>query len=116
MRREDERSPIELILAAATDGDKLAKRFIEDGACYLGIALANLVNVLNPELIILGGMFAQGSELILPTAEAKMRQAAFARLGENVRLAATSFGWRAGVIGAAALSLTTFFYQQSEDA
>ncbi len=116
MRQEDERSPIELILAAATDGDKLAKQFIEDGSCYLGIALANLVNVLNPELIILGGMFAQGSELILPTAEAKMRQAAFARLGENVRLAATSFGWRAGVIGAAALSLTTFFYQQSEDA
>ena len=115
LRRDDDRSPIELILAAATDGDKLAKRFIEDRSCYLGIALANLVNVLNPELIILGGMFAQGSDLILPIAEAKMRQAAFAGLGENVRLAATSFGWRAGVIGAAALSLTTFFYQQSED-
>jgi predicted NBD/HSP70 family sugar kinase len=116
LRRDDDRSPIELILAAATDGDILAKRFIEDRSCYLGIALANLVNVLNPELIILGGMFAQGSDLILPIAEAKMRQAAFAGLGENVRLAATSFGWRAGVIGAAALSLTTFFYQQSEDA
>jgi predicted NBD/HSP70 family sugar kinase len=116
LKRDDDRSPIELILAAATDGDILAKRFIEDRSCYLGIALANLVNVLNPELIILGGMFAQGSDLILPIAEAKMRQAAFAGLGENVRLAATSFGWRAGVIGAAALSLTTFFYQQSEDA
>ena len=72
------------------------------------------MNVLNPELIILGGMFAQGSDLILPIAEAKMREAAFAGLGEKVRLEVTSFGWRAGVIGAAALALTTFFYQHAE--
>lgn len=115
LKRKDGHSPIERVLAAATDGDLLARRFIEDRSCYLGIALANLVNVLNPELIILGGMFAQGSDLILPVAEAKMRQAAFAGLGENVKLAVTSFGWRAGVIGAAALALTTFFYQYAED-
>ena len=110
----DGRSPIELIFSAAADGDELAQQFIEDRSCYLGIALANLVNVLNPELIILGGMFAQGSDLILPIAEARMREAAFAGLGEKVRLKVTSFGWRAGVIGAAALALTTFFYQQTE--
>jgi glucokinase len=115
LKRKDGLSPIEQVLAAATDGDLLARQFIEDRSCYLGIALANLVNVLNPELIILGGMFAQGSDLILPVAEAKMRQAAFAGLGENVKLAVTSFGWRAGVIGAAALALTTFFYRYAED-
>jgi predicted NBD/HSP70 family sugar kinase/biotin operon repressor len=114
LKQGDERSPIELIFSAATDGDELAKQFIEDRSCYLGIALANLVNVLNPELIILGGMFAQGSDLILPIAEAKMREAAFAGLGEKVKLKITSYGWRAGVIGAAALALTTFFYQQTK--
>jgi predicted NBD/HSP70 family sugar kinase/biotin operon repressor len=114
LKQGDERSPIELIFSAATDGDELAKQFIEDRSCYLGIALANLVNVLNPELIILGGMFAQGSDLILPIAEAKMREAAFAGFGEKVKLKITSYGWRAGVIGAAALALTTFFYQQTK--
>jgi predicted NBD/HSP70 family sugar kinase/biotin operon repressor len=114
LKRECERSPIELIFSAANDGDEFAQQFIEDRSYYLGIALANLVNVLNPELIILGGMFAQGSDLILPIAEAKMREAAFAGLGEKVRLEVTSFGWRAGVIGAAALALTTFFYQHAE--
>jgi glucokinase len=111
---EDERSPIEMFFSAATDGDELAQQFIYRRSYYLGIALANLVNVLNPEMIILGGMFAQGSDLILPIAEAKMREAAFAGLGEKVRLEVTSFGWRAGVIGAAALALTTFFYQHAE--
>jgi len=111
---DDERSPIERVFSAARDGDELIQQFIEERACYLGIALANLVNVLNPELIILGGMFAQGSDLILPYAEAKMRETAFARLGENVQLKTTTFGWRAGVIGAAALALTTFFYHYEE--
>ena len=114
LKHGDERSPIELIFSAATNGDELAQQFIEQRSRYLGIALANLVNVLNPELIILGGMFAQGSDLILPIAEAKMRASAFAGLGEKVRLEITSFGWRAGVIGAASLALTTFFYQHSE--
>lgn len=111
---KNELTPIERIFAAARDGDQLTSDYIEQHACYLGIALANLVNVLNPELIILGGMFAQGSDLILPTAESKMREIAFGGLGEKVRLATTSFGWRAGVVGAASLALTSFFYKQQE--
>ena len=114
LKQRDERSPIELIFSAAADGDELAQQFIEDRSRYLGIALANLVNVLNPEMIIVGGMFAQGSDLILPVAEAKMKEASFAGLGEKVKLKTTSFGWRAGVIGAASLALTTFFYQYAE--
>ena len=83
-------------------------------ACYLGIALANLVNIINPELIIVGGMFAQGQDLILPTAEEKMRELAFAGLGDKVKIIPTQFGWQAGVIGAASLALNTFFYQPNE--
>ncbi|MFC1463770.1 MAG: ROK family transcriptional regulator [Candidatus Brachytrichaceae bacterium NZ_4S206] len=103
--------PIERIFAAAREGDAATLRLLEDRARYLGIALANLVNVLNPELILLGGMFAQGSEFFLPVAEHTMRERAFAGLGDRVRLQPTQFGWRAGVIGAASLALSTFFYQ-----
>jgi predicted NBD/HSP70 family sugar kinase len=115
LKQANGRSPIELIFAAAADGDKPTQQFIDQRSSYLGIALANLVNVLNPELIIVGGMFAQGSEMILPIAESKMKEASFAGLGEKVKLKTTSFGWRAGVIGAASLALTTFFYQPVED-
>ncbi|MCS6849010.1 MAG: ROK family transcriptional regulator [Anaerolineae bacterium] len=103
--------PIERIFAAAREGDAATLRLLEGRARYLGIALANLVNVLNPELILLGGMFAQGSEFFLPMAERTMRERAFAGLGDRVRVQPTQFGWRAGVIGAASLALSTFFYQ-----
>lgn len=103
--------PIDAIFAAACDGDQSALALIKSRVQYLGIALANLVNLLNPELIILGGMFAQGSELILSEVETMMRELSFAGLGENVQLKPTHFGWRAGVIGAASLALKVFFYE-----
>ena len=105
---------IERIFAAARDGDQKTSQMLEERARYLGIALANLVNVLNPELIILGGMFAQGQDLFIPKAEATMRETAFAGLGKKVKVLPTSFGWRAGVIGASSLALTTFFFQNPE--
>jgi hypothetical protein len=40
-----------------------------------------------------------------------MRDAAFADLGKKVSLRPTSFGWRAGIIGASAVALTQFFYE-----
>lgn len=112
--RQKELRPIERVFEAARQGDIETRRMIETRACYLGIALANLVNILNPELILLGGMFAQGEDLILPTAAQTMRETAFAGLGEKVRVQTSGFGWRAGVIGASALALLRFFYQQSQ--
>lgn len=110
-RRADLPKPIDRVLDAARTGDPDARGLIETSGRYLGLALANVVNTLNPELILLGGLFAQGSDLFLPIAERVMRQRAFAGLGDRVRLDKTTFGWRAGVIGAAALALSAFFYE-----
>jgi len=111
----EEDAVLDSIFKAACDGDEKTQQLITDLATNLGIALSNLVNVINPELILLGGMFAQGCDLVLPVAEKTMREMAFAGLGENVRLETTSFGWRAGVTGAAALALMTLFYQSVKD-
>ncbi len=105
---------IESVFAAARQGDPAVLEMLARQSYYLGIALANLVNILNPDLILLGGIFAQGSDLLLPGVETTMRAMAFARLGDNVRLQTTEFGWRAGVIGAATLALNKFFFQQPE--
>jgi predicted NBD/HSP70 family sugar kinase len=107
---------MERILGAARDGDKATRAMLEERACYMGIALANLVNVLNPDLIVLGGIFAQGQDLLLPTVEKVMRQRAFANLGAQVRIKTTSFGPQAGAIGAVALALDSFFYQLPDQA
>lgn len=107
-------STIERILAAARAGDTATREMLESRARYLGIALSNLVNVLNPDLIVLGGIYAQGQDLLLPAIEATVRKRAFAGLGEKVRLQTASFGLQAGVVGAAALALEALFYQQPE--
>ena len=113
--QDDGTSLIDKIFAAARKGDQVVKNMIESQIRYLGIALANLVNILNPELILLGGVFAQGDDLIRPVACQVMRETAFCNLGENVVVKPTSFGWRAGVIGAAALALMDFFYQRPDE-
>ncbi len=109
-----EGKPIERVFAAARAGDAATRAMLEERSRYLGIALANLVNTFNPELIVLGGILAQGQDLLLPVAEATMRQRSFANLGDQVQLQTTGFGWQAGVVGAAALALDAFFYRQPE--
>jgi glucokinase-like ROK family protein len=113
---QGEGRPFDRVLAAARAGDAATLTMLKEQACYMGIALANLVNVLNPDLIVLGGICAQGDDLLLPSIEETMRQRAFAGLGERVRLETTSFGPQAGIVGAAALALDTFFYRQPDHA
>ena len=105
--------PIERVFAAARAGDSAVRALLDEQAYYMGLALANLVDILNPELIIMGGIFALGQDLLLPGVRETMRQCAFAHLGDKVRLETPTFYEHAGVIGAAALALDAFFYQRS---
>jgi glucokinase-like ROK family protein len=105
-------TPIERIFAAARAGDRGVLALLSERAAYMGTALANLVNLISPEMIILGGLFAAGADLLLPTVEETMRRRSFAGLGESVQVCITSFGRQVGVVGAAALALETFFYRQ----
>jgi glucokinase-like ROK family protein len=107
------RPDIEQVFEAARAGDKETHMMLQERAHYMGLALANLVNIVNPDMIILGGLFAAGHDLLLPPMEETMRQRAFANLGESVTLRVTSFGRKVGVIGAVALALDAFFYRQS---
>ncbi len=102
---------IQKILDIAQNGNQAICQLLEDRARYFGIALANLVNIFNPELIVLGGIFTYEQNLILPTVRSTLKQYSFANLSDNIRLEVTSFGQDAGMIGAAALALDTFFYR-----
>lgn len=106
------KAPIDSIFAAARAGDREAQALLNERAFYVGTALANLVNTVNPDMIILGGLFANGDGWMLPAITETMRRRSFAGLGEKTVLCATTFGHKVGVIGAAALALDAFFYQQ----
>ncbi len=107
-------TPIELVFTAAREGDPDIRALLDKRAYYLGVATASLVNLFNPEMILFGGIYAQGQDLLLEPTIRTVQQMAFGGLGDQVRIQATCFGWKAGMIGAAALGLMYFFYQQTE--
>jgi predicted NBD/HSP70 family sugar kinase len=105
---------IDAIFNAVRAGDDSAIELMDDCAFYTGIALANLVNIFNPELIVLGGLFTQEKNLLLPMIKQVVRENAFANLGESVRIQTAFFENDAGMIGAAALALDRFLYRPLE--
>ena len=89
---------------AVEAGDELAIKVIDETCFYSGVAIANLCNLLNPEVIVMGGgMVEQMGEYMLP----KIKGAAFDRImpgAREVRIIATKLGDDAGITGAAALA------------
>ena len=102
--------PLRVIFDAARDGHLALVEMIEERAHFLGLALANLVNVLNPEMIMLGGWLADAFDLIAPVAESTMRRHAFGGIGDGVDLLPTTFGDQSGVIGAGVLALESYVF------
>ncbi|GAB4480056.1 MAG: ROK family transcriptional regulator [Anaerolineales bacterium] len=108
---ENDISPIERVFRAGRAGDETVRAMLEERAFYLGVALTSVVNLFNPELILLGGIFSRGQDFFLDPVIQTVRQMSFGGMGQRVRIEATSFGWKAGVLGASALALMNFFYQ-----
>ena len=86
-------------------GDKFVERIVEGAAEYIGLATANLVNVLNPEVVVLGGGVIEALEdevmsIIVETA----RDYAMAGTMKGVEIVASRLGDDAGITGGAVLA------------
>ncbi len=91
---------IEGIVAAAKAHDRLAERFLSDAGMYLGTALASVVNLLNPEKVILTGRVPQTSgELVLRPLLYNLRQRALPRAVENLQVVVSQLGQEAAAVG-----------------
>jgi glucokinase len=88
----------------AHDGDPVARDAIETVGRALGVGLANLVNVLNPEVIVIGGGVIAAGEMLLEPARREMRERALMPARDAVRVVAAEFGEEAGMIGAALMA------------
>ena len=90
---------------AAQEGDSLALEIIGQAAEYLGLALAGATNVLDPEMIVIGGGVSELGDLLLaPTRQAFQRYAT-PPVAANTAIVIAQLGYDAGVIGAAAVAL-----------
>jgi glucokinase len=86
---------------AAQGGDSLALEVISQAASYLGVGMVNLVNIFNPEMIIVGGGVAQMGDLLLAPARRVVEARAFKLPAQAVRIVPAHLGDEAGVLGAA---------------
>jgi glucokinase len=100
----------ETVYQAASQGDAVANEIVRDTARYLGVGIANLLNILNADVVVVaGGVTRAGDALFVPL-RAEVRRRAFRPAVEATRIVPGALPGTAGVIGAVAT------YLQSHDA
>ncbi len=95
------------VYAAGIEGDELAKEVFRRMGVYLGVGLANLINLLNPEIIILGGGVVDGWKLFEKHMREEVAQRAFSLPAARVEIARAECGDDAGLLGAARLAFAS---------
>ncbi len=93
----------EQISRRAEEGDPAAIRFIEDRGEILGVACVTLINIFDPQAIIIGGGTAQCGEPFFRGIERAIRERVYPSLKERVRILPAQLGSLAGALGAAVI-------------
>jgi glucokinase len=106
-RRLERKMAAQDVTLLAVQGDKCAREILEEAGYYLGLCLANLVSILNPEIIVLGGGVAAAGELVLCSARKAMMRWAQPIAVRQTRLVCSSLGGAASLLGVAKLAFDT---------
>jgi glucokinase len=95
----------EEVITAARKADHAAQNAVAETAGYLAMGVANIVSILNPEMIVLGGGLMQAGDLFIDTIKTRMIAWAQPIAARQVRIELTQLGEDAGLFGAARLAL-----------
>ncbi|UTI63455.1 ROK family protein [Paraconexibacter antarcticus] len=93
-----------LVTELAHDGDPGALACLRTAGLALGVGLANIVNIFNPEVIVIGGGVIAAGDLLLDPAREEMRARALSPSRDIVRVVPARFGAESGMLGAAVLA------------
>jgi glucokinase len=93
-----------MITDLAAKGDPVAREAIEVIGRALGVGVANLVNIFNPQVVVIGGGVSAAGDLLLDPAREVVAQRALRPGRDLVRIEAAAFGAEAGMVGAAILA------------
>jgi len=94
----------EIVVEAARRGDAVAQRTLDHAARYLAMGIANIVSILNPEIVVLGGGLMQAGELLLDPIKKEFTRWAQPIAAGQVRLELSALGEDAGLFGAGRLA------------
>jgi glucokinase-like ROK family protein len=93
------------VTEAARQGDATSLAALQEVGKYLGIGIANLTNIFNPQMVVLGGALNSASDILLPIVERVVSASAMGIIGEDVKIIPSAHGTEACVMGAVALVL-----------
>ena len=94
-----------LVTELAYDGDVAAIDALALCGRWLGVGISNLVNMLNPDVVVVGGGVIAAGELLLAPAREVVAERALSPSKEHVQIVPARFGAESGMLGAAALAL-----------
>ena len=100
------RVSIDHTIALAESGDAQVRAAIDTVGRWLGVGIADLVNLFNPELVVLGGMYGRLHPLLRDALEDGLRSRVLAAPGSMVEIVPTALGIDAPLLGAAELALS----------
>ena len=92
---------VDHVLSAARDGDSVAVSVVRDTARYIGMAIANLVTMADPDVVVLGGLIASAGDLLIEAARAEALRRVSPRAAEFLTIVPSALGDDAVAIGAA---------------
>lgn len=97
-----ERITAELVYDAAKKGDGLANEIVRDTARYLGAGIASLLNIINPDVVVIAGGVTRAGEALFGPLRAEVRRRAFNPAVKAARIVPAELPGTAGVVGAVA--------------
>jgi predicted NBD/HSP70 family sugar kinase len=102
---------VPMIVDAARAGDPVALEAFEKVGRDLGIGIASLVNALNPELVVFGGILSLGGEFLMPEVNREMEKRALRWNRESTRVVLAEHGFDAAAMGGVAAVYETILAQ-----
>ncbi|MFQ5689616.1 MAG: ROK family protein [Gemmatimonadota bacterium] len=92
----------ETVYQAIVSGDAYAADVMRETAGFLGTGVANLINLLNPEMVVVSGGVTRAGDHLLGPLKSEVRRRAFRDAADRCRIVSGELGDMAGVVGAAA--------------
>lgn len=102
------------VAAAAQRGDLVAQQVMEEAGEHLGVAIAGLVNIFNPDIIVVGGGVAQIGDLFLEPIRKAVAQRSLPAAADNVRITTAVLGRRSSSLGAVVQALNLAIHNIAE--
>ena len=100
----EERIGIAEIVRAGEEGDEFAHLMLERTGTYVGTAIANVINLLNVETIVVGGEITQAKDIVIDAITNRAKELSFSRSFAKTRIVAGTVGESAAAVGVALIA------------